>query len=403
MSYSYQNQNNHYLRKQPSHHRAYHSQHRYINNNTNNNNGGGGNIIYMGDLDNEWDESIISSIWNGLGFSRYHIKMMTGYCFIEFNNVNDSQRAISYNGSHIPNHPHHIFRLNWSNRGGSGGGGGEYSLFVGDLSSNVSENELYELFHNRYKSTVKVKIMIDLNSGMSKGYGFVNFSDPLEQNNALIEMQGVILNGRAIKLGPGSRSQGGSSTVTSSGSSSNNNTVKIPTRHSNNGILPFIGNIQTWPIMNHFTDPNNSTVFIGGLSSQVNEYELRSLFEPFGEIVYINIPMGKGCGFIQYVKRESGEMAINSMQGFPIGNSRIRLSWGRSAKQSGGSAGVTSINSNTNYIAQSSIPMNYSNEGSYSHYDNISLLPGFHTQTQPHTQPSIAFDRLETRSHDMYY
>ena len=40
--------------------------------------------------------------------------------------------------------------------------------------------------------------------------------------------------------------------------------------------------------------------------------------------------MGKHCGFVQFVRKVDAEKAIEKMQGFPIGGSRIRLSWGRS-------------------------------------------------------------------------
>lgn len=87
--------------------------------------------------------------------------------------------------------------------------------------------------------------------------------------------------------------------------------------------------------LNQFTDPNNTTVFVGGLSGYVTEDELRSFFQGFGEITYVKIPPGKGCGFVQFVHRHAAEMAINQMQGYPIGNSRVRLSWGRSQNNSG--------------------------------------------------------------------
>lgn len=47
------------------------------------------------------------------------------------------------------------------------------------------------------------------------------------------------------------------------------------------------------------TDPTNTTLFIGGLSSTVTEPELHAAFARCGEIVYTKIPQGKGCGFVQ--------------------------------------------------------------------------------------------------------
>jgi hypothetical protein len=70
---------------------------------------------------------------------------------------------------------------------------------------------------------------------------------------------------------------------------------------------------------NQFNDPNNTTVFVGGLSGVSSEDELRSCFAMFGEITYVKIPPGKGCGFVQFVHRQSAEMAISQMNGYQIG------------------------------------------------------------------------------------
>jgi len=96
------------------------------------------------------------------------------------------------------------------------------------------------------------------------------------------------------------------------------------------------------------TDPYNTTVFVGGLSPLISEETLRTFFAPFGDIHYVcaflciarvcakniihqvKVPGGKNCGFVQFVRKADAEMAIKKMQGFPIGGSRIRLSWGRS-------------------------------------------------------------------------
>ncbi|KAG6854446.1 hypothetical protein C0991_006525 [Blastosporella zonata] len=78
------------------------------------------------------------------------------------------------------------------------------------------------------------------------------------------------------------------------------------------------------------TDPYNTTVFVGGLSPLISEETLRTFFAPFGDIHYVKVPVGKHCGFVQFVRKVDAERAIDKMQGFPVGGSRIRLSWGRS-------------------------------------------------------------------------
>ncbi|KAJ7794191.1 hypothetical protein B0H14DRAFT_2392702 [Mycena olivaceomarginata] len=44
----------------------------------------------------------------------------------------------------------------------------------------------------------------------------------------------------------------------------------------------------------------------------------------------VKVPVGKHCGFVQFVRKADAERAIENMQGFPVGGSRIRLTWGRS-------------------------------------------------------------------------
>lgn len=61
-------------------------------------------------------------------------------------------------------------------------------------------------------------------------------------------------------------------------------------------------------------DPNNTTLFIGGLSAAATEEELQAQFGRFGDIIYVKIPPGKGCGFVQYVHRSVAEVALATMQ-----------------------------------------------------------------------------------------
>ncbi|KAH8622428.1 hypothetical protein IG631_22703 [Alternaria alternata] len=213
--------------------------------------------------------------------------------------------------------------------------GPEFSIFVGDLGPEVTEFVLVQLFQNKYQSTKSAKIMSDPISGMSRGYGFVRFASEEDQQKALTEMQGVYCGNRPMRI----------STATpknKSGGPGGPGGMGMPQGGGGPGMgmysmgAPPMGGYYGAPQpMNQFTDPNNTTVFVGGLSGYVTEDELRSFFQGFGEITYVKIPPGKGCGFVQFVQRHAAEMAINQMQGYPIGNSRVRLSWGRSQNNSG--------------------------------------------------------------------
>lgn len=56
-------------------------------------------------------------------------------------------------------------------------------------------------------------------------------------------------------------------------------------------VLPIAPNPNGPPVHHQvsYNDPNNSTVFVGGLSNLINEETLQMLFAPFGEIGYVSV------------------------------------------------------------------------------------------------------------------
>ncbi|KAK3694404.1 hypothetical protein B0T22DRAFT_70456 [Podospora appendiculata] len=304
--------------------------------------------LWMGEMEGWMDENFIKNVCSTVLGENVQVKVIrdrnsgnAGYCFIEFGTADAAQKALGLNGTPVPNSSR-VFKLNWA----SGGGlvdrrddrGPEFSIFVGDLGPEVNEFVLVSLFQSRFPSCKSAKIMTDAMTGQSRGYGFVRFSDEGDQQRALIEMQGVYCGNRPMRI-----STATPKTSHQYGHGHNGNQmvppVPGPAGPVNWGMPPQFYNqpqqFNPMQPMNQFTDPNNTTVFVGGLSGYVTEDELRSFFQGFGEITYVKIPPGKGCGFVQFVHRHAAEMAINQMQGYPIGNSRVRLSWGRSQNNSG--------------------------------------------------------------------
>ncbi|KAG0638573.1 hypothetical protein HOY80DRAFT_155074 [Tuber brumale] len=293
--------------------------------------------LWMGELEPWIDEAFVRNVWYQLG-EGVNVKMIrdkfsgnAGYCFVDFSSPAAAAKALTLNATPIPGSSR-PFKLNWASGGGLADRrddrGPEYSIFVGDLGPEVNEYVLVSLFQSRFPSCKSAKIMTDPVSGMSRGYGFVRFSDEMDQQRALTEMQGVYCGNRPMRI----------STATPKNKSAAGGPV-MPGAPGPVGMYsmgaPPMGYYGAPQPMNQFTDPNNTTVFVGGLSGYVTEDELRSFFQGFGEITYVKIPPGKGCGFVQFVQRHAAEMAINQMQGYPIGNSRVRLSWGRSQNNSG--------------------------------------------------------------------
>ena len=44
-------------------------------------------------------------------------------------------------------------------------------------------------------------------------------------------------------------------------------------------------------------------VFVGGLDPSATDDLLKQTFSPYGELLYVKIPVGKRCGFVQYSNR----------------------------------------------------------------------------------------------------
>ncbi|HTE57972.1 MAG TPA: RNA-binding protein [Verrucomicrobiae bacterium] len=70
-------------------------------------------------------------------------------------------------------------------------------LYVGGLAYSVTEQELNDLFAQQGK-VVSAVVIKDRDSGQSKGFGFVEMEDIKEGQNAIKELNGKEVSGRAI-------------------------------------------------------------------------------------------------------------------------------------------------------------------------------------------------------------
>jgi cold-inducible RNA-binding protein len=86
-------------------------------------------------------------------------------------------------------------------------------LFVGGLSWGTDENMLRAAF-DRFGEIEEVKVITDRNTGRSRGFGFVTFTEEKAAQDAVAEMDGTMLDSRNIKVNeaqerkPGGRNRG---------------------------------------------------------------------------------------------------------------------------------------------------------------------------------------------------
>lgn len=226
------------------------------------------------------------------------------YGFVEFSSHAAAERVLqTYNNTLMPNVEQN-YRLNWAFYGTGEkrtDDASDYTVFVGDLSADVTDYTLQETFRAHYQSVKGAKVVMDRVTGRSKGYGFVRFGDESEQLRAMSEMNGVMCSGRAMRVGAATNKKNATGTAS----------------------------YQSTPGTQNDSDPNNTTIFVGNLDSNVTDEHLRQTFGPYGELVHVKIPAGKQCGFVQYASRSSAEDALRALNGLQLGGRSVRLSWGR--------------------------------------------------------------------------
>ena len=72
-------------------------------------------------------------------------------------------------------------------------------IFVGSLSWNTDDQGLESAFA-RFGTITDAKVITDRDSGRSRGFGFVTFSDPNSAQQAMQEMNGAELDGRTLNV-----------------------------------------------------------------------------------------------------------------------------------------------------------------------------------------------------------
>ena len=73
------------------------------------------------------------------------------------------------------------------------------NIYVGNLSYGMSENELRDAF-SAYGEVSSVKILMDRETGRSRGFGFVEMPNQKEAEAAVAQLNGKDLDGRALRV-----------------------------------------------------------------------------------------------------------------------------------------------------------------------------------------------------------
>lgn len=73
------------------------------------------------------------------------------------------------------------------------------NIFVSNLSFNVQDQDLRDFFAE-YGEISSAKVILDRNTGRSRGFGFVEMPDNEAAQKAIQELDGATVEGRAIRV-----------------------------------------------------------------------------------------------------------------------------------------------------------------------------------------------------------
>lgn len=150
------------------------------------------------------------------------------------------------------------------------------SLYVGDLTNEVQERDLFDLF-SVVGPIDSIRVLRDSVSRRSLGYAYVNFASPMDADRALDTLNYHSLKGRPVRIMWKQRDP----SIRKSG----------------------VGNI-----------------FIKNLDRQVDSRTLNDTFSQFGNIMSCKVAtdydsQSKGYGFVQYETKEEADLAIEKVNG----------------------------------------------------------------------------------------
>ncbi|XP_008286797.1 cytotoxic granule associated RNA binding protein TIA1 isoform X4 [Stegastes partitus] len=180
-----------------------------------------------------------------------------------------------------------------------------FHVFVGDLSPEITTDDIKAAFAPFGKIS-DCRVVKDMATGKSKGYGFVSFFNKWDAENAIQQMGGQWLGGRQIRTNWATRKPA----------------PKTTNETTNTKQLSFDEVVSQ-------SSPSNCTVYCGGVTTGLTEQIMRQTFSPFGQIMEIRVFPEKGYSFVRFNSHEAAAHAIVSVNGTSIEGYVVKCYWGK--------------------------------------------------------------------------
>lgn len=254
------------------------------------------------------------------------------YGFVEYIDMRAAETALqTLNGRKIFDTE---IRVNWAYQGQQNkeDTSGHFHVFVGDLSPEVNDEVLGKAF-SAFGTLSDARVMWDMNSGKSRGYGFLAFRDKTDAEQAIATMNGEWLGSRAIRVNwANQKTQGAPAPGNAPNSRPGNLGGNVGVGAAGGGApapINFQGGPLSYETVVGQTAPYNSTVYVGNLVPYCTQADLIPLFQSIGYLSEIRMQADRGFAFVKLDTHEHAAMAIVQLQGQMVHGRPIKCSWGK--------------------------------------------------------------------------
>uniref|UniRef100_V5F0G7 Transcriptional coactivator CAPER n=1 Tax=Kalmanozyma brasiliensis (strain GHG001) TaxID=1365824 RepID=V5F0G7_KALBG len=239
----------------------------------------------------------------------------------------------------------------------------ERSVFCSQLSARLGQRDLGEFFedHLGEGAVQDVRIVMDRMTHRSKGVGYVEFA-ARELVPKAMDLTGKIVFGIPIVVQRTDAARNGGASQGAGDAAQRHGMAPHPAVAATqldphvlaNAPLPMQYHMAGAPIHLNAAAPapraprpgpsmpnTEARLYVGSLHFSLTDENVKAVFEPFGEIEYVDLHREPGTGkskgfcFIQYKQAEDAKKALEQMNGFELAGRAIRVG-NVNAKGSGG-------------------------------------------------------------------
>ncbi|CAK7568709.1 MAG: Protein phosphatase PP2A regulatory subunit B [Sporothrix epigloea] len=238
--------------------------------------------LYVGELDESVTEAMLFELFSQIGpvasirVCRDAVtRRSLGYAYVNYNSTPDGEKALEeLNYTLIKNRP---CRIMWSQRDPALRKTGQGNIFIKNLDAAIDNKALHDTFA-AFGNILSCKVAQD-EHGTSKGYGFVHYETDEAAQQAIKNVNGMLLNEKKVYVGH-----------------------HIPKKDRQSKFEEM--------------KANYTNIYIKNLSPDVTDEEFRELFEKYGAVTSSTIARdqesgkSRGFGFINFTSHEAAAAAV---------------------------------------------------------------------------------------------